>query len=45
MVLDPRFDPLDSVARFGYTDQAHLLRDFRKHHLLSPREALAFARK
>ena len=45
MVLDPRFDPLDAVARFGYTDQAHLLWDFRKHHLLSPREALAFARK
>lgn len=45
MVLSPRFDPLDAVHRFGYTDQAHLLHDFRKRHLMSPREALAFARK
>ena len=45
MALNPRFDPLDAVARFGYTDQAHLLNDFRKRHLLSPREALDFARR
>ncbi len=43
MVLSPRFDALDAVARFGYTDQAHLLHDFRSHHLMSPREALRFA--
>lgn len=45
MALNPRFDPLDAVARFGYTDQAHLLGDFRKRHLMSPREAIEFARK
>ncbi len=45
MALNPRFDPLDAVARFGYTDQAHLLGDFRKRHLMSPREAIDFARK
>ena len=45
MALDPHFSALDAVARFGYTDQAHLLRDFRQRHLLSPREALALARK
>ena len=45
MALNPRFDPLDAVARFGYTDQAHLLGDFRRRHGMSPREALALARK
>lgn len=45
MALNPHFNTLDAVARFGYADQAHLLNDFRKHHLMSPREALAFTRK
>lgn len=45
MALSPRFDPLDAVARFGYTDQAHLLGDFRRRHLMSPKEAISFARK
>ena len=45
MALKPRFDPLDAVARFGYTDQAHMLGDFRKRHLMSPKEALLVARR
>ncbi len=45
MVLSPRFDPLDAVDKFGYTDQAHLLHDFRSRHLMPPREALLLARK
>lgn len=45
MVLSPRFDALDAVDKFGYADQAHLLSDFRKRHLMSPREALEFARR
>ena len=45
MALNPYFQPLDAVARFGYTDQAHLLNDFRKRHLLSPQDALDFARR
>lgn len=43
MVLSRRFNPLDAVDKFGYTDQAHLLHDFRKRHMMSPREALNFA--
>lgn len=39
------YDPLDAVVKFGYTDQAHLLHDFRSRHLMSPREALQFARR
>ncbi len=45
MVLSPRFDALDAVEKFGYTDQAHLLNDFRKRHLMSPGEAVDFARR
>ena len=45
MALNPHFDPLDAVVRFGYTDQAHLLHDFRHRHGMSPREALILARK
>ncbi len=44
-MLRPGFSVLDAVDRFGYTDQAHLLNDFRRHHLMSPREALVFARR
>lgn len=45
MALNPRYSALDAVERFGYTDQAHLLHDFRRHHLMSPKEALALARR
>ena len=44
MLFSPRFSALDAVDRFGYTDQAHLLNDFRRRHLMTPREALALAR-
>jgi len=37
------FNIHDAVARYGYTDQAHLLKDFRKYHLMSPADARAFA--
>lgn len=45
MVYSPRFNPLDAVDKYGYTDQAHLLHDFRRRHLMSPREALILARR
>lgn len=45
MVFAPVFDALDAVEKYGYTDQSHLLHDFRKHHIMSPGEALAFAGK
>lgn len=45
MVYKPGFDVQDAVARFGYTDQAHLLHDFRNRHAMSPREALLLAKK
>ena len=45
MLYSPRFDVLDAVARYGYTDQAHLLHDFHRRHLMTPREALALAHR
>ena len=44
MLYSPRFDVLDAVDRYGYADQAHLLKDFRRRHLMTPREAIALAK-
>lgn len=30
----------DAVEKFGYFDQAHMLNDFRKRHLMTPSEAI-----
>lgn len=38
-----RFDVQDAVHRYGYTDQAHLLRDFKRFHGMTPREAKQYA--
>lgn len=43
ILLSPDFDVFDSVEKFGYTDQAHLLNDFKKRHGMTPREARNFA--
>lgn len=40
-----RFDAADAVERFGYFDQAHLLNDFRKRHLMGMRDAVELAMK
>lgn len=40
-----RFQPMDAVEKYGYSDQAHLLHDFKKRHLMTPGEALLFARE
>lgn len=43
ILFTPDFRTLDAVEKFGYTDQAHLLNDFKKRHGMTPREARAFA--
>lgn len=45
MALKRDFDIFDAVEKFGYFDQAHLLNDFKKRHLMNPTEALEYARK
>lgn len=39
----PQFHVLDAVQKYGYTDQAHLLNDFRKIHGMSLSEARKYA--
>lgn len=39
------FHILDAVEKFGYVDQSHLLKDFKKYHLMLPNEAKEFAVK
>lgn len=43
MVLSKDFDIHEAVYRFGYTDQAHLLKEFRRFHGTSPKEAVKIA--
>lgn len=43
MVLSPSFDIQDAVYRYGYTDQSHLLKEFRRFHGISPKEAVKLA--
>ncbi len=43
-MLHPGFDVLDAVEKFGYSDQPHLLNDFRKRHLMNPSRAIEYAK-
>lgn len=43
--LSERFDVQDAVERFGFTDQSHLLRQFKAYHSLPLGEAVALAGK
>lgn len=45
VLLRPDFQVLDAVEALGYTDQSHLLRDFKRFHTLSIPEARALAWK
>lgn len=44
MALQSNFDVLDAVEKYGYFDQAHLLNDFKKRHLMNPKDALNYAK-
>lgn len=43
LAAHPRLNLLDAVAKYGYTDQAHLLNDFHRRHLMTPSEAVQYA--
>ncbi len=43
IIKSPKFDVLDAVEEFRYADQSHLLKDFKKHHSMSIREAYEYA--
>lgn len=44
-MLRPGFDVLDAVEKFGYSDQPHLINDFKRRHLMNPKQALDYAKK
>ena len=35
----------NAVEKYGYADQSHLLNDFRRRHMMTPREAVEYAAK
>lgn len=43
LVTADHFDIHSAVYRYGYTDQAHLLKEFKRFHGMTPEEAKAFA--
>lgn len=43
MTRSPGFNVLDAVEKYGYSDQSHLLKDFRRRHLMNPNRALDYA--
>jgi AraC-like DNA-binding protein len=45
ILFDINFNIQDAVSKYGYTDQSHLLNDFKKYHSLSPIDARMFAYK
>lgn len=45
MIFSAQFDIHDAVYRYGYTDQSHLLREFKRFHGTTPEEARRIADK
>lgn len=43
-MLRPDFNVTDAVEKFGYSDQPHLLNDFRRRHLMNPGQAVEYAK-
>lgn len=43
VLFERDFNVQDAVHRFGFTDQSHLLRDFKRFHSLSPTQARQLA--
>lgn len=44
MTCSSGFNVLDAVEKYGYSDQSHLLKDFRRRHLMNPNRALDYAK-
>ena len=45
ILYESHFDVQDAVLRYGYTDQAHLLHEFKKFHSMNITEAKRYAMK
>ena len=44
VIRTPGFRMLDGVSKYGYTDQSHLIREFKRYHTMDIRKAAAYAR-
>lgn len=45
VVFSPGFDIQNAVLKYGYTDQSHLLHEFKKYHGITPKQAKELALK
>lgn len=45
ILCEPDFDVLSAVHKFGYTDQSHLLREFKRYHSMDIHNARMMAFK
>jgi len=43
ILFNKHFNVIDAVQLYGYTDQSHLLHDFKKYHSVLPSEARRYA--
>lgn len=43
--FSPCFNVHDAVEKYGYSDQSHLLNEFKKRHSMTPKQAVEFAGK
>lgn len=34
IITNPEFRVLDAVCKYGYTDQSHLMREFKRYHAM-----------
>ncbi len=45
IITDTQFDVQDAVHRYGYTDQSHLLREFKRYHTMDIQTAKNYAHR
>ncbi|MGN0633764.1 MAG: helix-turn-helix domain-containing protein [Oscillospiraceae bacterium] len=45
IALSPSFNILDAVEKYGFSDQAHLQNEFKRRHMMTPKEAALYAFK
>lgn len=45
IITDTQFDVQDAVHRYGFTDQSHLLREFKRYHTMDIQTAKNYAHK
>ncbi len=43
ILRNPRFQALDAVCKYGFTDQSHLMREFKRHHTMDIAAARQYA--